>query len=51
LAALAAGAGGALALAAWVARTRRAAGLARFLAVDRQPLDIPSGSDTMPQLQ
>ncbi|CAK0905154.1 unnamed protein product [Prorocentrum cordatum] len=51
LAALAAGAGGALALAAWVARTRRAAGPARFLAVDRQPQDIPSGSDAPPQLQ
>ncbi|CAK0873930.1 unnamed protein product [Prorocentrum cordatum] len=51
LPALAACAGGALALAAWAARARRAAGLARFLAVDRQPLDIPSGSDGLPQLQ
>ncbi|CAK0841057.1 unnamed protein product [Prorocentrum cordatum] len=51
LASLAACAGVALALTAWAARARRAAGVARFLAVDRQPLDIPSGSDALPQAQ
>ncbi|CAK0898770.1 unnamed protein product [Prorocentrum cordatum] len=40
---------GALALAAWAARIRRTAGLARFLAVDAQPMEIPSGSDALPQ--
>mmetsp|Transcript_68319 Transcript_68319/g.181575 ORF Transcript_68319/g.181575 Transcript_68319/m.181575 type:complete len:205 (-) Transcript_68319:4-618(-) len=48
-AAVAACAVGALALAARAARTRHRAGLARFLAVDGQPMDIPSGSEALPQ--